>query len=118
MGRCRPRKCSTTREVIRTFTLDTKASPSPAGNTVQVAPAKGNPDNTMQGVATLDPTKKQARIVLGGGPDGPANVEVKNVDRAVFGAVVHATVEQDRWSGMSGAAAQPTRILDADVPLS
>lgn len=91
---------------------------SMTGNTVQVAPAKGNPDNTMQGVATLDPTKKQARIVLGGGPDGPANVEVKNVDRAVFGAVVHATVEQDRWSGMSGAAAQPTRILDADVPLS
>ena len=36
----------------------------------------------------------------------------------MFGHQVHATVLQDGWSGMTGAAAQPTRIADGDVPVS
>jgi hypothetical protein len=87
------------------------------GQTVQVTPPQGDADNTMQGLATVDTGKRQARVILGGGPPGQSAVTVKNISRAVFGRTVHATVEQDRWSGTVGAAAQPARMLDMDLPV-
>ena len=91
---------------------------SMTGHTVQVTAPQGNTDNALQGLATLDPAKRQARIILGGGPAGTADVTVNHISPAVFGRTVHATIEQDDWSGMTGAAAQPSRIYDADVPVS
>lgn len=88
---------------------------SMTGQTVAVAPPHGDTDNTLQGVATLDKSKRQARVILGGGPAGPANVVVKHVDPAVFGRTVHATVQEDDWSGMTGTAAAPARMFDGDV---
>jgi hypothetical protein len=89
-----------------------------AGQSVQVTPPNGSTDNTLQAVASLNTAQRQARIILGGGPAGQADVTVKHVNPAVFGHTVHATVLQDGWSGMTGAAAQPTRIADTDVPVS
>ncbi|HYY20023.1 MAG TPA: LamG domain-containing protein, partial [Streptosporangiaceae bacterium] len=89
-----------------------------AGQAVRVTPPQGGKDNTLQAVASLDRTQRQARIILGGGPPGQADVTVKHVSPAVFGHTVHATVLQDGWSGMTGAAAAPTRIADTDVPVS
>lgn len=90
-----------------------------SGHTVQVTPPQdnntGNTDNTLQGLATLDPAKRQARIILGGGPATTANVVVKDISPAIFGHTVHATIEQDNWSGMTGAAAQPSRVYDGNV---
>ncbi|HEY0499625.1 MAG TPA: LamG-like jellyroll fold domain-containing protein [Kutzneria sp.] len=91
---------------------------SMTGQTVAVAPPHGDTDNTLQGVATLDKAERQARIIVGGGPAGPANVVVKHVDPAVFGRTVHATVQEDDWSGMTGAAAAPARMFDGDVRVS
>ncbi len=54
---------------------------------------------------------------MGGGPAGPEGVTVKHIDPAIFGHTVHATIFQDRWSGMTGAAAQPARTYDGDVPV-
>jgi hypothetical protein len=90
---------------------------SMTGNTVPVTTPQGNTDDTLQGLATLDKAKKQARIILGGGAAGPEGVTVNHIDPAIFGHSVHATVLQDRWSGMTGAAAQPTRTFDQDVPV-
>ena len=87
------------------------------GHTVQVTAPQGNTDNTLQGLATLDPAKRQARIILGGGPAGRANVVVDHISPAIFGRTVHATIEQDRWTGMTGAAPQPARLFDGDVPV-
>ncbi len=70
---------------------------SMSGHTVAVTPPDGNTDDTLQGLATL--------------------VTVKDIAPAIFGHTVHATIFQDRWSGMTGAAAQPTRTYDADVPV-
>ena len=91
---------------------------SMTGHTVAVTPPHGNTDDTLQGLATLDPARRQARIILGGGAAGPEGVTVTHIDPALFGHSVHATVLQDRWSGMTGAAAQPTRTFDGDVPVS
>ena len=88
---------------------------SMTGHTVAVTPPHGNTDDTLQGLATLDPARRQARIILGGGAAGPEGVTVTHIDPALFGHSVHATVLQDRWSGMTGAAAQPTRTFDGDV---
>jgi hypothetical protein len=90
---------------------------SMTGHTVAVTPPHGNTDDTLQGLATLDPAKRQARIILGGGAAGPEGVTVNHIDPALFGSSVHATVLQDRWSGMTGAAAQPTRTFDGDLPV-
>jgi Concanavalin A-like lectin/glucanases superfamily/Carbohydrate binding module (family 6) len=90
---------------------------SMTGHTVQVTTPEGNTDDTLQGLATLDKARRQARIILGGGAAGPEGVTVNNIDPAIFGHTVHATVLQDRWSGMTGAAAQPTRTFDKDVPV-
>jgi hypothetical protein len=90
---------------------------SMTGNTVAVTSPEGNTDDTLTGLATLDKAKRQARIVLGGGAAGPEGVTVNHIDPAIFGNTVHATVLQDRWSGMTGAAAQPTRTFDGDVPV-
>src|SRR5450631_205644 len=90
---------------------------SMTGNTVQVTAPQGNTDDKLQGLATLDRAKRQARIILGGGTAGPAGVTVNDIAPAIFGRAVHATVLQDRWSGMTGAAAQPTRTFDGDLPV-
>jgi hypothetical protein len=87
------------------------------GHTVAVTAPQGNTDDTLQGLATLDPAKRQARIILGGGQAGPEGVTVEHIDPAIFGRTVHATILQDRWSGMTGAAAEPTRTFDGDVPV-
>ena len=88
-----------------------------SGHTVAVTTPDGNTDDTLQGLATLDTAKRQARIIMGGGPAGPEGVTVKDISPAIFGHTVHATIFQDRWSGMTGAAAEPTRTYDADVPV-
>ncbi len=88
-----------------------------SGHTVAVTPPDGNTDDTLQGLATLNPAQRQARIIMGGGPAGPEGVTVNHIDPAIFGHTVHATILQDRWSGMTGAAAQPARTFDGDVPV-
>ncbi|MDX2556500.1 RICIN domain-containing protein [Streptomyces stelliscabiei] len=89
---------------------------SMSGNTVKVTGASNNAAYTLQGLASLDTAKKQARVILaGGGTSGASDTVIKNVDPAVFGSTVHVSVFQDRYSGYLGAAATPTRLSDADV---
>ncbi|WP_418953157.1 RICIN domain-containing protein [Streptomyces scabiei] len=89
---------------------------SMSGNTVKVTGAANNAAYTLQGVASLDTAKKQARVILaGGGTSGASDTVIKNIDPAVFGSTVHVSVFQDRYSGYLGAAATPTRLSDADV---
>jgi len=85
------------------------------GHTVAVTPPDGNADNTLQAVAALNDTERQARIILGGGPAENANVLIKNVS---FGNTVHATILDDQWSGMTGAAAAPASVYDGDLPVT
>ncbi|MEU0414545.1 RICIN domain-containing protein [Streptomyces griseorubiginosus] len=86
------------------------------GNTVKVTSSGANAAYTLQGVASLDTAKKQARVILaGGGTSGASDTVIKNIDPAVFGSTVHVSVFQDRWSGYIGAAATPTRLSDADI---
>ncbi|MFM9452087.1 RICIN domain-containing protein [Streptomyces europaeiscabiei] len=89
---------------------------SMSGNTVKVTGAASDAAYTLQGLASLDTAKKQARVILaGGGTSGASDTVINNIDPAVFGSTVHVSVFQDRYSGYLGSAAAPTRISDADV---
>ncbi|WP_105968229.1 RICIN domain-containing protein, partial [Streptomyces geranii] len=89
---------------------------SMSGNTVKVTGAANNDAYTLQGLASLDTAKKQARVILaGGGTSGDSNTVIKNISSSVFGSTVHVSVFQDRYSGYIGAASAPVRLSDADV---
>ncbi len=91
---------------------------SMSGQDVTVTTPDGAAGDTLQGLATVDRARRQARIILGGGPNQPVSAVISHIDPAIFGPTVHATVLQDRWSGMTGAAAQPTRTFDGTIPVS
>ncbi|MFG2133729.1 CBM35 domain-containing protein [Streptomyces sp. NPDC048751] len=79
------------------------------GDTVKVTPPQANTIDTLQGLASLDTSRRQAQVLLGGSA-GDADVVVENVSRAVFGRTVTATVAEAAWSGYEGQHATP-RVL-------
>lgn len=87
---------------------------SMTGNTVQVTPPYPGQNYTLQGVATLDKQKKQARVILGGATSA-GYVRFDNVPSAVFGKTVHATIREIPWTGQVGDSAQPRLISETDL---
>lgn len=79
------------------------------GDTVKVTPPRANTIDTLQGLASLDTSRRQAQVLLGGS-DGDSDVVVENVSRSVFGRTVTATVAEAAWSGYEGQHATP-RVL-------
>lgn len=79
------------------------------GNTVKVTAPQPNTIDTLQGLASLDTSRRQAQVLLGGA-DGDSDVVVKQVPRSVFGRTVTATVAEAAWSGYEGQHAAP-RVL-------
>lgn len=79
------------------------------GQTVKVTPPSANTVDTLQGLASVDPSRGQAQALIGGA-SGDADVAVRNVDPKVFGTSVTATVAEAAWSGYEGRHAAP-RVL-------
>ncbi|WP_043217649.1 cellulosome protein [Streptomyces sp. 351MFTsu5.1] len=87
------------------------------GNTVRVVAPYPNVQYTLQGVATLDREKRQARALFGGA-GGAADLVFEHVDEEVFGAVVHARLVEIPWTGQVGASEQPLRLRDDELPVT
>ncbi len=79
------------------------------GQTVKVTPPQANTIDALQGLASVDPARKQAQVLLGGS-SGDTDVVAQHVDRKVFGNSVTATVSEAAWSGYEGQHAAP-RVL-------
>ncbi|MFF0160701.1 CBM35 domain-containing protein [Streptomyces sp. NPDC005263] len=79
------------------------------GDTVKVTPPRADTIDTLQGLASLDTSRRQAQVLLGGSA-GDSDVVVENVSRSVFGHTVTATVAEAAWSGYEGQHATP-RVL-------
>ncbi|MFJ8538960.1 cellulosome protein [Streptomyces sp. NPDC093591] len=79
------------------------------GDTVEVTPPQPNTIDTLQGLASLDTSRRQAQVLLGGSA-GDSDVVVRGVDRSLFGRTVTATVAEAAWSGYEGQHATP-RVL-------
>ncbi|MFF1308216.1 cellulosome protein [Streptomyces sp. NPDC058307] len=86
------------------------------GNTVRVLAPHPDAQYTLQGVATLDRDKRQARAVFGGA-GGAADIVFEGVDAEVFGTVVHARLVEITWTGQVGSSAQPSRLQDGELPV-
>ncbi|MER7564758.1 cellulosome protein [Streptomyces sp. NPDC097941] len=87
------------------------------GNTVRVLAPHPDAQYTLQGVATLDRDKRQARAVFGGA-GGAVDIVFEGVDVEVFGTVVHARLVEIPWTGQVGSSAQPLRLLDQELPVA
>ncbi|GAB2848231.1 hypothetical protein GCM10027074_13720 [Streptomyces deserti] len=79
------------------------------GDTVKVTPPQPNTIDTLQGLASLDTSRRQAQVLLGGSA-GDSDVVVRGISPSVFGRTVTATVAEAAWSGYEGQHATP-RVL-------
>ncbi|WP_234311968.1 carbohydrate-binding protein [Streptomyces griseus] len=79
------------------------------GQTVKATPPQVDVRDTLQGMASLDTSRKQAQVVLGGSATD-TNVMINNIPSATFGSKVEVTVQALDWSGYDGASAPPQTI--------
>ncbi|WP_406193309.1 cellulosome protein [Streptomyces sp. NBC_01017] len=79
------------------------------GETVKVTPPRPDTIDTLQGLAALDTSRRQAQVLLGGSA-GDSDVVLENVPGAVFGRTVTVIVAEAGWSGYEGRHATP-RVL-------
>ncbi|MEE1765111.1 RICIN domain-containing protein [Streptomyces sp. SP18BB07] len=86
------------------------------GKTVTVTPPTQN--GSLQGIATLDSAKKQARVIFGG-TSGDTDVAVQGFgSTSGFGSTVHAIVQATNSTGTEDAAGRPAVVLEGDFPVT
>ncbi|HSX96632.1 MAG TPA: LamG-like jellyroll fold domain-containing protein, partial [Streptomyces sp.] len=87
---------------------------SMSGHTVAVTPPFPGENYTMQGVATLDEKRKQARLIFGGST-GKGHITFAGVPEKLFGTRVHAWVREIGWSGQLGDSSGPKLLTETDL---
>ncbi|MEU9573855.1 LamG-like jellyroll fold domain-containing protein [Streptomyces massasporeus] len=87
---------------------------SMSGHTVKVTPPFPGENYTMQGVATLDEKRRQARLVFGGS-SGKGHITFAGVPEKVFGRLVHAWVREIEWSGQVGDSSGPKLLAESNL---
>jgi hypothetical protein len=81
------------------------------GQTVKVTPSFPDVSYTMQGVATVDESKRQARALFGGA-SGQGLVTFRNA--GMFGRKVHALIQEIPWTGQIGNSREPNVVAELD----
>ncbi|MEV0743336.1 LamG-like jellyroll fold domain-containing protein [Streptomyces sp. NPDC050549] len=90
---------------------------SMSGHTVKVTPPFPGENYTMQGVGTLDRTKKQARLIFGGST-GKGHITFDNVPKRLFGDRVHAWVREIEWTGQVGDSQGPKLLTEQNLKVA
>ncbi|MEV7069426.1 LamG-like jellyroll fold domain-containing protein [Streptomyces sp. NPDC093990] len=90
---------------------------SMSGHTVTVTPPFPGQNYTMQGVATLDEKKKQARLIFGGST-GKGHITFAGVPKKLFGSRVHAWVREIEWSGQVGDSSGPELLAETNLKVA
>ncbi|MGK3939241.1 LamG-like jellyroll fold domain-containing protein [Streptomyces caeruleatus] len=90
---------------------------SMSGHTVSVTPPFPGENYTMQGVATLDEKKKQARLIFGGST-GKGHITFAGVPKKLFGTNVHAWVREIEWSGQIGDSSGPKLLTETNLKVA
>lgn len=85
--------------------------------TVKVTPPQLNAPDTLQGIGAIDPAKKKATVLFGGGSKDVA-LTVSGVAGSTFGTSVDVQVRADRLNGAEGASLQPPVILSTRATVS
>ncbi len=79
-----------------------------SGHTLAVTPPHPDQSYTLQGLATLDPARRQMRLLFGG-KSGDATVALAHVP-AAFGPEVRVRVREIGWTGQLGDSAPPVTM--------
>ncbi|MER6245884.1 LamG-like jellyroll fold domain-containing protein [Streptomyces griseorubiginosus] len=90
---------------------------SMSGHTVSVTPPFPGQNYTMQGVATLDEKRKQARLLFGGS-NGKGHITFAGVSKKLFGTSVHAWVREIEWSGQIGDNTGPELLTEKNLKVA
>gem|GEM_PF-975842 len=85
------------------------------GHTVSLVPPSPGTSYTLQGVATLDESRKRAQAIIGGA-SGSSLVSFSHA--GTFGATAHVSVKEIGWSGQVGDSAGPQEVAELDVPVT
>ncbi|AGB41658.1 CBM6-containing protein [Halobacteroides halobius DSM 5150] len=81
-----------------------------AGHTVEVTPPQKN-EAGLQGIASLDNDKQEARLLLGGA-DGDTDIIIEGIDnKSYFNDSVHVKILSTEWTGQKGASNGPNLEL-------
>lgn len=86
-----------------------------SGHTLAVTPPHPDQSYTLQGVATLDPARRQSRVLFGG-KSGDATIALNRLP-AAFGANVRVRVRMIGWTGQLGDATPPALLADRILPV-
>ncbi|WP_428969093.1 cellulosome protein [Sphingomonas sp. Xoc002] len=86
-----------------------------SGHTLAVTPPHPDQSYTLQGVATLDPARRQMRLLFGG-KSGDATIALTHVP-ASFGGTARVRVREIDWTGQLGDASPPVVVGDRLVPV-
>lgn len=78
-----------------------------SGQTAKLTPPQPDVVDTLQGIASVDTSRKQAQVLLGGGTSGSANTVIQHIPSS-FGSTVNVSVERTAWSGYEGGAPAPS----------
>ncbi|GHD17928.1 hypothetical protein GCM10010313_47830 [Streptomyces violarus] len=90
---------------------------SMTGHTVKVTPPFPGENYTLQGVATLDEKRKQARLLFGGST-GKGHITFAGVPKKLFGDRVHAWVKEIEWSGQVGDHSGPKLLAEQNLKVA
>lgn len=82
------------------------------GHTVSVTSSSGGTLDTLNGLAALDTSKRQARVLVADPSGGSDSVKVTGLSRSVFGSSVHVSVQSIGWTGYDGSAYTPVDALE------
>ena len=86
-----------------------------SGHTLAVTPPHPDQSYTLQGVATLDPRRRQMRLLFGG-KSGDATIALARVP-AAFGPEVRVRVREIGWTGQLGDSAPPVTMVERVLPV-
>lgn len=86
-----------------------------SGHSLAVTPPHPDESYTLQGLATLDPSRRQARLLFGGS-SGSATVTLANIP-ALFGTSVRVRMREIGWTGQLGDSSPPLVVVDSKVQI-
>jgi hypothetical protein len=82
------------------------------GDTVSVTVPQPDTIDTVAGLAALDTSKRQARILVADPSGSSDSVTITGIDPRVFGHEVHVSVQSIGWTGYDGASYTPLDMAE------
>jgi len=88
------------------------------GHTVRVTRPAPDAIDALSGLASVDPGKRQARVIVANPAGGAARVTLTGIDPGRWGERVRVLVQAAPWTGYDGAALPPLDLAATEYPVT